>query len=145
MVARSKGRSIDVIRRFAPDAVVGPATPDTRKGTVAHLQTPADAVDRADDYPRPWLIVFPHYSADEPMTASPSPKGHCTLWIAQDAFNVSLLGDDGFETLAELMKTVDVYSLHYHDLDQAIAWFDQMLEQSDAAPTLKPNHAGMNV
>ena len=41
-----KNQSIEVIRRFAPQAVLGPEFPKTRKGTVAHMAPQLDAVQR---------------------------------------------------------------------------------------------------
>jgi hypothetical protein len=42
-----KNESIGVIRAFAPQALLGPDFPKTRKGTVAHLAASAMAVARS--------------------------------------------------------------------------------------------------
>jgi hypothetical protein len=39
-----KNQSIEIIQRFAPQAVFGPVTRDTVKGSVAHMRPPQDSV-----------------------------------------------------------------------------------------------------
>ncbi len=44
-----KNESIDVIKRFRPEAVLGPSFFGTRKGTVAHVRPPEDSIRRAQE------------------------------------------------------------------------------------------------
>ncbi len=115
-----KEQSIAVIKAFEPSACLGPATPGTRKGTVAHLQVDQQAIDRAADRPAPAMIVFPTYQAGAPLTLTPFSKARTFLRIAEDAFNFSVLGRAGFETLSQLVETCDCYTLAYSDMQGAI-------------------------
>lgn len=121
-----KEESIGVIRRFEPGAVLGPSSPGTRKGTVAHVKPPADSVRRAEEKAIPRWIIFPSYQAGEPATLTPASKAQTLLWLADDAFNFSILGTIAFETLADLIDRCDCYELRYGNLDEAIELLNDM-------------------
>lgn len=133
-----KEGSIDVIKAFEPGVIMGPPTPGTRKGTVAHIQVDADAVERGQVNATPRLIVFPRWQKDAPLALEPYSKAQALLRIGQDAFNYSVLGATGFETLAALVDAVDCYTLTYSSMDEAIARLNELIavtpaQEKDAA------------
>jgi len=123
-----KEGSIDAIKRFEPTARIGTSWPGTRKGTVAHMRAPDDSVDRVHETALPAWIICPRYEAGTGAGASlePIPKAETMLYIANDAFNYSLLGSVGFETLAATVDRCDCYAFVYSDLDQAMKVFDEL-------------------
>jgi len=127
-----KEGSIPVIKQFEPGVAMGPATPGTRKGTVAHLQVDADAVARGQVPATPRLIVFPRYLAGADLSLKPFSKALAMLRIGQDAFNYSVLGTAGFETLAALVDAVDCYTLTYSRMDEAIARLNELIGREPA-------------
>jgi len=124
-----KEKSIEVIKAFEPSVTMGPATPGTRKGTVAHIQVDQQAIDKADQKPMPAMIVFPTYKADSPLTLTPLSKAQTFLRIAGDAFNFSILGDAGFETLSQLVERCDCYTLTYSDMQGAIDHLTALIKE----------------
>lgn len=118
-----KNESIEVIRRFAPDAVFGTRVEDTNKGAVAHLRPPADSVRRACEPAAPGWLVFPAYEADAAATLTPLSKGQAFMRAADNAFNYSLLGEQGFHALGDFVDACDCYEFRYGDLEQAAALF----------------------
>ncbi len=50
------------------------------------------------------------------------------LRVAENAFNYSLLGADGFTTLAKLTGATRAYDFSYGALDDAVAVFDALAE-----------------
>jgi HprK-related kinase A len=126
-----KNESIDVIRRFRPQAVVGPSFHGTRKGTVAHVRPPADSVRRGQETARARWLVFPRWVADAPLTLEPLPKGQAFLMVATNAFNYHVLGETAFALVTEMVKRCDCYSLTYSDLGEAIAAFERMSAPGD--------------
>lgn len=126
-----KNASIDVIRAFAPDAVLGPPVPGTAKGTIAHLKAPAASVARAGEAARALHIVFPRYEAGAATTLAPVPKGQLFMRMADNAFNYFVLGAEGFDCLARLVDGCDGHDFSYSRLDEAIATFDAL---AGAAP-----------
>lgn len=116
-----KNASIDVIRDFAPDAHLGPLYPNTRKGTIAHMRPPRDALLRQQEPAEPRWIVFPRYKSGYPATLRPIQDSLAFTRLAHNSFNYRLLGEVGFRTLAALVRRCDCYSFEYGDLETATA------------------------
>ena len=116
-----KNESIAVIRAFAPEAIMGPAFPKTRKGTVAHVRPPRDSVIRSQEPARARWIIFPHFEANATLRLKTLPKERAFLKLAGNSFNYELIGLRGFETVSGLIDSCDCYLLTYSDLEQAIA------------------------
>ena len=128
-----KNASIEVIREFAPEAVISPPALDTLKGTVAHLRVPRASIARMDEPVRAGAIVFPRYQPDAvPARATTETPGRTLLRIAQNTFNYSLLGEQAFRALTAVVQDSRCHDLAYADLDEASAWFDRLSEAVDA-------------
>jgi HprK-related kinase A len=115
-----KNASIEVIARWAPQAVFSPVVHDTVKGSVAHVQPLPDAVARADEPARPGWIVMPRYVPDGPCQLQPLTKAQAMMQLVDNAFNYTVHGRAGFETLARVVDLSDCFSLQYADLRQAV-------------------------
>ncbi len=118
-----KNESIEVIRRFAPQAVFGTRVQDTNKGSVAHMRAPTDSVRRGAERAAPGWLVFPSYSPGAPARLEPLGKGEAFMRAADNAFNYSLLGETGFTALADFVEASDCYEFSYGDLEEASALF----------------------
>jgi HprK-related kinase A len=123
-----KNGSIELIGKYAPGSVFSRAVEDTAKGTIAHLKAPADSVRRADEGARPAWIVFPRYVEGAAPTLVPVPRARAFLRVAENAFNYSLLGAQGFEAVAGLAETADTFDFSYSALDDAIAVFARLAD-----------------
>jgi hypothetical protein len=115
-----KNESIEIIRRFAPDASISPAWPDSHKGTVALVRPPQECVDRACETALPAWVLCMSYSADAKTQLKPLPKARAFLRVAESSFNYSLLGTRGFEAMARLIDLCDCYEFSYSNLDDAV-------------------------
>lgn len=118
-----KNASIDIMRRRAPSAVMGPVARDTLKGTVCHMQVSSESTARARELAKPAWIIFPCYEAGVPLTLSARTKADALLNLHRNSFNHHVHGRQGFETLADVVGGCDVYDLRYSDLDEALACF----------------------
>ena len=127
-----KNASIDVIRAWAPQAVLSRAVHDTNKGTVAHVKAPADSVTRALETAAPRWIIFPRYEQGASPVLEPIAPGRAFMQVAQNAFNYSLLGVSGFDALGGLIGCSASYHFRYSALDDAVAAFEQLARE--AAP-----------
>ena len=121
-----KEESIDVIRRFAPDAVLGPEWPGTSKGTVAHLLPPPDSVARAGEPARPAWLLFPMFEKGTGVTLEPVTKAAAMMRTANNAFNYSVLGRQGFEMLADLIDRCECFEFRYGNLADALSRFETL-------------------
>lgn len=121
-----KNQSIDIIRERYPQAVFGVLSSDTLKGSVCHLKPPTESVQKQlIECPVGW-IIFPKYEADSATELLPKSKGQAFMEIANNAFNYSVLGVEGFEILKKVVDRADCFSFKYSNLDEAIAVFEQL-------------------
>lgn len=121
-----KNESIDVIRRFAPEAVLGPLFPKTRKGTVAHLRPPLASVQRMHEAVPPAWVIFPKFSAGARLLLRAVPKAQAFLRLAHNSFNYEITGPDGFRAVGEIVRSSRCYDLAYGDLDEAVSHIDAL-------------------
>ncbi|MCK6461761.1 MAG: HprK-related kinase A [Planctomycetes bacterium] len=127
-----KEESIEVIRRFVPEAVFGPLWHGTVKGTVAHLRPPADAVRRAREPATPAWIVFPSWRRGAPARFSPHGRADAFLRCADHGLNYATLGLRGFETLAALVERCRCLEFEYGELAEAVAAFERLASEPAA-------------
>lgn len=121
-----KNASIDLIRSFADGAVFSRPSIDTVKGTIAHLKAPSDSVRRAADAAAPGWVVFPRYQKGAASRLEPVSPMAAFPRLAENAFNYSQLGADGFTTLCGLVDRVESYDFSYSRLDDGVAMFDRL-------------------
>ncbi|WP_374436307.1 HprK-related kinase A [Inhella sp.] len=119
-----KNASIDLIRAFEPSARWAPEAYDTQKGRVTHLAPPPQAVERMHEPGRPRWIVFPRYQAGAEPLLTPRSKVTTFTHFAENAFNYSILGELGFDTVARLVDQCECYDFQYSRLDDALEVFN---------------------
>lgn len=115
-----KNASIEVIRRFSPEAVLGPTFPKTRKGDVAHLMPTVQSQTAWDTPALPGWFLFPQYQAGTGTRLTPLERSWTFLKISGNSFNYKLQGARGFRAVAELVNRCPAFSLNYSELDEAI-------------------------
>lgn len=123
-----KNESIDVIRSFSDSAVLGPDIRNTRKGTVAHLKPPQNAIDDAHQFAPVKWIVFPRWEANAACVLSELPKSYSFMQLASNSFNYELLGEDSFKTVRNVIETADCFELTYSSLPDAISTLEAHTE-----------------
>ncbi|OZA28564.1 MAG: HprK-related kinase A [Hydrogenophilales bacterium 17-64-11] len=124
-----KNQSIEVIRQFDPEAYINRASHDTVKGTVAHMRPPRDSVLRQHEAARPGWVIFPKWQAGAPAMLSPRSQAQTFMFLAQNAFNYSHLGADGFRVGTALIDQTECYDFRYGQLREAVAAFDRLAER----------------
>ena len=122
-----KNESIDVIRSFHSDAIMGRISHDTAKGTVAHMRIPTEHVERSNETAIPAWVVFPKYIAGSPLSLIPLTKGNATIRLVENSFNYSILSEKGFVAITDLVDKADCFDFSYSVLDEAIAQFDTLV------------------
>jgi hypothetical protein len=115
-----KNESIDIIHGFAPDLVMSRAAERTIKGTIVLAKPPRESIRRADETARPGWIVFPNYEAGAASDLKVRPKAECFLELAANALNYHVLGEQGFDCLAEVVSASQCFEFTYSDLDQGV-------------------------
>jgi len=119
-----KNRSIEAITAFWRDAEIGDVVPDTLKGSVAHVRPPRDSVRRAAEAALPAWVVLPRYAAGAPTELRPLSKGEAFMRLVDSAFNYSVHGRAGFDTVANLVESCECHEFTYGGaLEEAVAAF----------------------
>lgn len=125
-----KNNSIDIIRRFAPDAVLSRPADGTSKGTIALAKAPPGTAARAGDAVPPAWIVFLNFQPGAVPRLVPRPKAECFIELAANAMNYSILGERGFEVLAGIVDRTRCFELTYGDLAQGVRFMTDMADES---------------
>jgi len=115
-----KNQSIDVIRNFAPDAVMSPRITATQKGTISLVKPAAESVRRVGELARPGWVVVPHLALGGETRLERRPKPENFLELAANALNYGTLGERGFTVLADLIEASECFDLSYGNLDFAV-------------------------
>ncbi|MFN3984745.1 MAG: HprK-related kinase A [Rhodocyclaceae bacterium] len=123
-----KNASIAVMRRYAPDAVITEPVHDTAKGSVAHMRATQDSIVRMDEPATPHWVIVPRYRADADTHVEPMSKAALFMTLVDNAFNYSLLREQGFSCMAGLTDACSGYRIEYGSLDEAIAALDRLVE-----------------
>ena len=127
-----KNQSIDVIRQFSPEAFINRVSHDTAKGSVAHMRPPRDSVLRQHEPARPGWVIFPKWEAGAETQLTPRSRAETFMFLAQNAFNYSHLGVDGFRVGTTLIDHAHCYDFRYSALSEAVAAFDRLAERRAA-------------
>ncbi len=128
-----KNESLAVIRQFAPQAVFNRVSHGTVKGSVTHMRAPAAHVQRVAERARPRWVIFPRYVAGSSPKLTPRAKADSMLELGRNAFNYMVLGKQGFDALCDMVEGCDCHDFQYSDLNDAVALFDGLLLQQQAA------------
>lgn len=124
-----KNEAIAVFRDFAPDAVMGPEYPKTRKGTICHVRPPADSIDRSDKMGRARWIVFPKFKAGASLSLRALDKTQAFIQLTGHSFNYDLIGLRGFQAMTGLIDACDCYTFEYGgDLEQAVTQLNALAD-----------------
>jgi HprK-related kinase A len=115
-----KEASIAIVRALWPEAAIGPATADTRKGTVAHLRPPRESVRRAQETSVARWVVFPRFVANAEVRLQQVSRADALLRLGREAFNYSMLGEEAFHTLAAMLDGCECIEVEFGQLTEAI-------------------------
>lgn len=123
-----KNQSIKIIQDFSRDAFLNQPSHDTAKGTVTHLRPPDDSVHRQQEPVKPGWVIFPKWRAEVEAALTPRSQAQTFIYLAQNAFNYSQLGERAFDAGTELIRQCECYDFTYHALPDAIRMFDALAE-----------------
>jgi HprK-related kinase A len=121
-----KNQSIELIKSYRADAVIGPVVSGTAKGAIAHLKPPKDSIDRMHEPAIPRWVVFPKFEPGARASLVSWKKANALLNLADNAFNYGHHGVAGFECLSALIDRADCYQFTYSSLDDAAFLFEKL-------------------
>ncbi|MBF0381920.1 MAG: HprK-related kinase A [Magnetococcales bacterium] len=127
-----KNQSIEIIRDFSKDALLGPDFSKTRKGTVAHMRPPDASIKLMEQPARPTWVVSPSYQEGQSAILEQIPKEHAFLLVAANAFNYETLGDNAFKAVARVVRESTIFNFRYSNLEEAVATLEMMTQNDEA-------------
>jgi HprK-related kinase A len=123
-----KEGSIDVIARWAPDAVFGPSVVNNEDETVAYMQPPARSVRDSGLTCRAGWIVVPKYVAGADATTTPMTRARALMHLADNSFNYNFHGRVGFDRLVAIADQAPSVTLRYSRLDEGVDAVDRLAQ-----------------
>ena len=108
-----KNASIGLVEKLLPHLRIGRTFAPTRKGTLAHLRPPTEAVERQAQPALPGWIVFPTHAENADTKLIPLGKSGSFVRLQENCFNYSALGRCAFDALAELIENAACYELPF--------------------------------
>lgn len=123
-----KNQSLEVIRKFAPGAVLNQVTHDTSKGSVSHMKVPTAHVERLEDRAQPRWVIFPKYVPESRAELTARSRANSMLELGRNSFNYTVLGLTGYELLAGVITASDCYDFRYSQLGEAVSVFDRLAD-----------------
>ncbi len=128
-----KNESIDIIRRFAPEAVLNKETPDTTKGVVSHLRPTTASVAEGARPGRAAWVVFPRFTRGAAPRISPVSRPQAFMRLADLSFNYATLGLAGFTTLKAVVSGAACFDLAFGSLEDGMAAIESIAKGEVAA------------
>jgi HprK-related kinase A len=108
-----KGASIELAERLLPSCRIGRVFAPTRKGALAHLRPPTEAVERQAEPALPGWVLFPTHAANADTRLLSLPKGTGFLRLEENCFNYDELGRTAFDALGQLIEMTECYELPF--------------------------------
>ena len=123
-----KNDSIEIIRQYAPEAVLGPIYEKTRKGTVSHMAPPPNSLELQEQAVTPKFVVFPKYQNGAETRLTPLVKSAAFTRLTNNAFNYQVTMEQGFQSMARLVEKTQSFDFISGDLDEAVITLQTLLE-----------------
>jgi len=122
-----KNESIDIIKAYNKTGLFSGRFHETNKGTVSLLKAPDESITRMHEVAVPAFIVQPAYQAGQPAILEEQSRGKMFMHVAENSFNYSVLAENGFATLCQLIDNCECYKFTYSNLQEAVGLLDTLV------------------
>ncbi|MDO6694003.1 HprK-related kinase A [Aliiglaciecola sp. 3_MG-2023] len=113
-----KNNSIDLIKAWHPEAYFSPICKDTQKGDVAHVKVLTWEQYQKFDKAQIVAVVFPKYVPESELKIYQLTQLDAFNTLSKNAFNYNVLGADGFDAVARVIKSCRLFEIEYSDLNE---------------------------
>lgn len=113
-----KNKSIELAKAWFPHAVMSDITRNTHKGDVCHVSPPLHSWQNNRREARLSAIVFPKYQAGSALEIYQLNQAQAFAELANNAFNMSVLGKLGFDTAFKLVSSLPAFTVQYSNMDE---------------------------
>ena len=122
-----KNRSCELIKQWHPNLAHSTTASKTHKGDVVHVAPSPQSWQKRNTPAKIRAVVFPNYKAGAELEIYKLTKAQGFMQLAENAFNFSLLGAEGFDTLTHLIEEIECYEIYYSDVEEVKAFLQEEL------------------
>ena len=115
-----KNKSIEVIRNFSPNVVIGSVVNNTAKGAIGHMRPPTESVRYSNIPAKPAKLIFPKFLEGSKTILNTLSKSRALIKLVENCFNYNILGVNGFNCASDLVDDSDCYNFEYSSLNEAL-------------------------
>jgi HprK-related kinase A len=128
-----KNASIGLVEKLLPHLRIGRTFAATRKGTLAHLRPPTEAVERQAEPALPSWVVFPTHAENADTRLAQLVKAAGFVRLQENCFNYTALGRAAFDALGQLIEAAECYELPFAQAAAAAELVDSLAEHQPMA------------
>ncbi len=120
-----KNQSIQLAKDWFPKGNFSSIAKNTHKGDVVHLSPPKESWEQKTTPAQIVAIVFPKYVKDHELQITSLNQVQAFMALADNAFNFSLAGDDGFKTIVKVVEQSQNYEVCYSQVHELADFLEQ--------------------
>jgi HprK-related kinase A len=120
-----KNQSIDLVKRWFPNARFSSIAKDTHKGDVIHMAPNQNAFANAQTSAQLVGIVFPKYSPAVSLDIYQLDMRETYMQLVNNAFNFTAIGESSFDTLIGIIEKIPAFEICYNDLAAVDAFLQE--------------------
>lgn len=124
-----KDQSVPIIRGWAPDAWLGPATMNNEGQLTSYLRPSRESVAASRVRCRPGLILVPRFRQGADVSVQRWSRARAVAHLAHNSFNYNLHGRIGFERLCQMAESGPAALLEYSDLADGVRAVDELARE----------------
>jgi len=124
-----KNQSIPLAQKWFPEAAFSTIARHTHKGDVIHLAPTSSAWQSSELSANVVAVVFPNYRADTFLDIYAMNQAEGLEKFAENAFNFSVLGKKGFDTLCHVASHSTFFDIYYNNLSEVQAFLEEEVIQ----------------
>jgi len=123
-----KNSSIELVKSWFPDAYFSYIARETHKGDIIHMQPDAHSLACASIDADVVSVVFPKYDENCFLDIYEVDKAGCFKGLAENAFNHSILGGEGTNTLIDIVEQASCYEIHYSNMQEVNQFLNEVVQ-----------------
>ncbi|NQY35950.1 MAG: HprK-related kinase A [Alteromonadaceae bacterium] len=120
-----KNKSVDLVKRWYPDAKFSTVAKNTHKGDVVHFCPSDHSWEHRDELATVKAIVFPRYDEKVDLEITQLNQNQGFMQLAQNAVNLNLHGEMGFNTMVNLVENSAIFEVVYNNVESVKTFLEQ--------------------
>jgi len=120
-----KNKSVELVKHWYPDAKFSTIAKNTHKGDVVHFCPSDHSWQHRDKLATVKAIVFPRYDHQVDLEITQLNQNQGFMQLAQNAVNLNLHGQIGFDTIVNLIENCAIFEVVYNNVESVKNFLEQ--------------------